>query len=49
VSVTIEALTTARKCCFMCPFVDVEILHYASKFVAYKGVIKDGNFSPTLH
>jgi hypothetical protein len=49
VSVSIAALTIARKCFFMCPFIDDEILDFASKVVVYNGVVKDGNFSPSLH
>jgi hypothetical protein len=33
----------------MCPFIDVEIIDYASKVVVYNGVVKDGDFNPNLH
>jgi len=49
VSVSIAALTIARKCCFMCPFINVEIIDYVSKVVVYNDVVKDGDFSPNLH
>jgi hypothetical protein len=49
VSVSIAALTIARKCCFVCPFIDVEIIDYTSKVVVYNGVVNDGDFSPYLH
>jgi len=49
VSVSTAALTIVRKCYFMCPFIDVEILDYVSKAVVYNGVVNVGNCGPTLH
>jgi hypothetical protein len=44
VSVCIAALTIARKCCFMCSLIDVEVLDYSSRVVVHIGVVKVGNF-----
>jgi len=43
-SASIAALTIARKCCFMCPFIDVEILDYVSNAVVYNGEVKGWEF-----